>query len=161
MTYDTFSITRFYESLLENYLLLFTYITRDLVILKMSSSKNFDIVVYGAYGFTGKLVCEYLSQNYKSLKWAIAGRDKKSLEEVRSKFNLNEKVGTFVVDAKDQEGLRNMASQTKVLLDTAGPFALIGLGIVAACVYAGCHYCDITGEPTYIRQVIDCFHEDA
>lgn len=127
----------------------------------MSTAKTFDIVVYGAYGFTGKLVCEYISKNYSNINWAIAGRDKRSLEEVRAKFNLPEKVGIFAVGSSDKEGLLQMASQTKVVLDTAGPFAVVGLGIVEACVAGGCHYCDITGEPPYVRHVIDNFHAEA
>lgn len=127
----------------------------------MSASAKFDIIVYGAYGFTGKLVCEYLAQNYKNVSWAIAGRDKKSLEEVRSKLNLHEKIGMFTADSRDKEALHQMANQAKVILDTAGPFSIVGLGIVEACVSAGCHYIDITGEPPYIRQVIDRFHSEA
>lgn len=125
------------------------------------SSRTYDFVVYGAYGFTGKLICEYIVSNYPDIHWAIGGRDPKSLSAVREKFGLKESVGNFVVGATDAKGLLQMTSQTKVVLNAAGPFTIVGPGIVEACIAGGSHYCDITGEPPFVRNTIDNFHNAA
>jgi short subunit dehydrogenase-like uncharacterized protein len=124
-------------------------------------SREFDIIVYGAYGFTGELICEYLNLHYSSVKWAMAGRSEQSLKRVQATYNLPDTVEVIVVDAKDPVNLLEMTKRTAVVLNAAGPFALIGLGMVEACVAGGCHYCDITGEPQYVRSVIDTFHAKA
>ena len=82
--------------------------------------KKYEIIVYGATGFTGQICCKYLRDNYPDLIWAMAGRNKEKLEQIKSDFNLN--CDVVVADGADIEALRSLASQTKVVLSTAVPF---------------------------------------
>ncbi len=86
--------------------------------------KKYEIIVYGATGFTGQICCKYLRDNYKDLVWAMAGRNKEKLDQVKSDFNLE--CDVVVADGADLEALRSLTSQTKVVLSTAGPFARYG-----------------------------------
>ncbi len=124
-------------------------------------SRKYDIIVWGATGFTGKLVCEYFRKNYPELRWAIAGRSSKSLNDVKSLKMLSESVGVIVADISDPSSLRDMASQTRVVLTTAGPFDRIGTPIVKACIESGTSYCDITGESQWIRRIITEYNDQA
>ena len=121
--------------------------------------KKYEIIIYGATGFTGQICCKYLRDNYPDLVWAMAGRNKEKLEQIKSDFNLNSDV--VVADGADIEALRSLASQTKVVLSTAGPFARYGSLLVQACVENGTHYTDITGENHWVRGLIDKHHEEA
>ena len=121
--------------------------------------KKYEIIVYGATGFTGQICCKYLRDNYPDLIWAMAGRNKDKLEQIKSDFNLN--CDVVVADGADIEALRSLASQTKVVLSTAGPFARYGSLLVQACVENGTHYTDITGENHWVRGLIDKHHEEA
>src|SRR6266404_212135 len=126
----------------------------------MSSSK-FDIVVYGATGFTGQLVAEYLAANYKgdaSLKWAMAGRSKDKLASVRDAIGASADTPLIVADASDPASLKAMVAQAKSVISTVGPYQLYGSDLVAACVAAGVDYFDLSGEPVWMRQMIDA-HE--
>lgn len=138
----------------------------------MSSAGNrkYHIVVWGATGFTGSLCCDYIAARYtalkKPLKWAIAGRTETKLIELRSAICLKNKISesavdVIVADIRNASSLDAMAAQTKVILSTAGPFARIGEPIVDACVRNGCNYVDITGEPQFVRKVIDKHHAAA
>src|SRR3954462_102843 len=123
----------------------------------MSSSK-FDIVVYGATGFTGQLVAEYLAAHYKSdvgLKWAMAGRSKDKLASVRDAIGAAAETPLIVADAGDPASLRAMGDQTKSVISTVGPYMLYGNELLAACVEAGVDYFDLCGEPTWMRQMIE------
>src|SRR5713101_3378273 len=105
----------------------------------MSSSK-FDIVVYGATGFTGQLVAEYLAAHYKgdgNLKWAMAGRSKDKLASVRDAIGAPADTPLIVADAGDPASLQAMVSQTKSVIATVGPYQLYGSDLVAACVADG------------------------
>lgn len=106
-------------------------------------------------------MCEYLHNNYQNLKWGIAGRDHKCLENLKSKLKLKQQVSVHAVLGEDKKELCNLASQTKVMIDAAGPYLLVGSNIVEACVATGTNYIDITGEPPYVRNCIDRFHEEA
>ena len=121
--------------------------------------KKYEIIVYGATGFTGQICCKYLRDNYKDLVWAMAGRNKEKLDQIKSNFNLE--CDVIVADGADLEALRSLTSQTKVVLSTAGPFARYGSLLVQACVENGTHYTDITGENHWVRGLIDKHHEEA
>jgi len=125
------------------------------------ANRDFDIALYGATGFTGRLAAQYLAAGAATtkIKWAIAGRDKAKLKTLRDQ--LGNKPSLIVADIADREAVEAMASRTKVLLNTAGPFALYGTPVVDACVAARTHYADITGETVWIRGLIDRHHERA
>ncbi len=123
----------------------------------MSSSK-FDIVVYGATGFTGQLVAEYLAAQYKGdagLKWAMAGRSKDKLATVRDAVGAPADTSLIVADASDLASLKAMVAQTKAVITTVGPYQFYGNDVLAACVEAGVDYFDLCGEPLWMRQMID------
>src|SRR5580704_18502465 len=115
----------------------------------MPNKREFDVVLYGASGFTGRQTVRYFS-NFAppDLKWAIAGRNQSKLQA------LHGGVPVMVADSSDQTAIDKLVEQTRVLLTTAGPFALYGTGIVDACVRFRTHYCDITGETPWVRSLI-------
>src|SRR4051812_36674347 len=128
----------------------------------MSSSK-FDIVVYGATGFTGQLIAEYLAAHYKddtNLKWAMAGRSKDKLAAVRDAIGAPSDTSLVVADASDPASLKAMVARTKSVITTVGPYQLYGSDLLAACVAAGVDYFDLCGEPLWMRQMIET-HEAA
>src|SRR5438132_14204492 len=111
----------------------------------MPSSK-FDIVVYGATGFTGQLVAEYLATLYKgdaNLKWAMAGRSKDKLAAVRDAIGAPADMPLIVADADDPASLKAMVDQTKSVITTVGPYLLYGNELVAACAASGTDYFDL------------------
>lgn len=118
------------------------------------SQREFDIVMFGATGFTGQLVAEYLAGR-KPARWAIAGRNKDKLEA------LGLGVPIVVVDAQDRNGLEAVARRTKVICTTVGPYSKYGSALVGACANAGTHYCDLTGEVHWMRKMIDAHHGHA
>ena len=124
--------------------------------------REFDIIIWGASGFTGRLVAEYLYQNYSpnELKWAIAGRDANKLNKIRDKY-LNEKIPIIIADSFDEVSLSRMTKRTKVICTTVGPYAKYGSLLVKSCVSSKTHYCDLAGEAQWIRKMIDLYHEDA
>ena len=121
--------------------------------------KKYEIIVYGATGFTGQICCKYLRDNYSDLAWAMAGRNQDKLEQLKSNFKLE--CDVVVADRADLQALRSLASQAKVVLSTAGPFARYGSLLVQACVEEGAHYTDITGENHWVRGLIDKHHAEA
>ncbi|WP_262695159.1 saccharopine dehydrogenase family protein [Kordiimonas aquimaris] len=130
----------------------------------MSDSREFDIIVYGATGFTGRLVAEYLALQYgvgKSVKWAMAGRSAEKLSAVRNEIGAPDDTSFVVADASDPASIRAMANRTKVVLTTVGPYQLYGSDLVAACVEAGTDYVDLCGEPPWMRQMIDKYEAAA
>lgn len=128
----------------------------------MSSSK-FDIVVYGATGFTGQLVAEYLAAHYKGdrdLKWAMAGRSHDKLATVRDAIGAPADTPLIVADASDPASLKAMVDQTRSVISTVGPYLLYGSELLATCVASGTDYFDLCGEPPWMRRMIDT-HEAA
>jgi len=121
--------------------------------------KNFDIIVYGASGFTGKLCARYLSENAKDIKWAIAGRNKKKLEDIKKDLSLD--VDIFIAESNDEDALDNITLNTQVVLSTAGPFHRYSSKLVKSCVKNSSDYVDITGEFFWIREMIDLHHKEA
>src|ERR1700738_1917383 len=124
----------------------------------MTSSSQFDIVVYGATGFTGQLVAEYLAAHYTGKtapKWAMAGRSPDKLAAVRDAIGAPADTAWSAADAGDPASLKAMLEQTKSVLSTVGPYQLYGSDLVAACAAAGTDYLDLCGEPVWMRQMID------
>ena len=117
-------------------------------------SREFDIIVYGATGYTGRLVAEYLKDK-AGIKWAMAGRSADKLAEVRDLIGAAADTPLIVADASDPATLDNMVKRTKVVLTTVGPYQLYGNELVATCVANGTDYTDLCGEPAWMRQKID------
>ena len=122
--------------------------------------RDFDIIVYGATGFTGRLVAEYLGQQGVT-RWAMAGRSHARLEEVRDLIGAPADTPLVVADADDPASLKAMAESTRVVLTTVGPYQLYGEPLIAACVGAGTAYVDLCGEPAWMRHMIDAHHAAA
>ncbi len=121
----------------------------------MTTPRDFDLVLFGATGFTGRLVAEHLARSGDRPRWAIAGRTRGKLEE------LGLGVPVLVADAHDRPALDALARRTKVVCTTAGPYAKHGSELVAACAEAGTHYCDLAGEVQWMRRMIDRHHDRA
>jgi short subunit dehydrogenase-like uncharacterized protein len=124
----------------------------------MASAKKFDIVVYGATGFTGQLVAEYLAAHYKNdkdLKWAMAGRSLDKLKSVRDAVGAPPDTPLIVADSADEASLKAMVDQAKVVISTVGPYQFYGNELVVACAAGGTDYVDLCGEPIWMRQMID------
>lgn len=134
----------------------------------MAVAKPVHIVIWGASGFTGRLVAEHCARDYSNgqLNWAIAGRSQSKLESIRAELakqygdRINS-VPILVGDIQDPASMDAIASQTKVIISTAGPFAKIGSPVVEAAVRNGTHYCDITGETPWVKEMIEHHHDEA
>ena len=127
----------------------------------MKSSNVFDIVVYGATGFTGQLVAEYLAAHYKGdkqLKWAMAGRSLEKLAAVRDAIGAPADTPLIAADSNDVASLQAMIDQTRSVISTVGPYLLYGNDLVAACAASGTDYFDLCGETPWMRRIIDA-HE--
>ncbi len=129
------------------------------------SDRTFDVVLWGATGFTGRLVAEYLVRRHgaaAALRWAIGGRSRDKLEAVRAGLAAIDPAAgdlpILVGDSADRASLDGVARATRVVCSTVGPFARHGRELVAACVEAGTDYCDSTGEPQFVRAMIDAHH---
>lgn len=130
----------------------------------MNPKAEFDIIVYGASGFTGRLVAEYLAARYGvggEIKWAMAGRSAAKLAEVRDEIGAPKDTPLVVADASDAASVAAMVGRTKAVLTTVGPYQLYGSDLVAACAAAGTDYLDLCGEPAWMRQMIDAHHATA
>ena len=125
------------------------------------AARPFDLVIYGATGFTGRLVAEYLATHYAGRadapRWAMAGRSAAKLAEVRDVIGAPADTPLIVADAGDPASLAVMAQQARVVITTVGPFQLYGEPLVAACVAAGTDYADLCGEPLWMRRMIDTY----
>lgn len=131
------------------------------------TDRKHDLVLWGATGFTGRLVAEHLAERYDSneLKWAIAGRNEDKLESLRNHLaetdpNL-ESLPILVGDALDRQSLKEIAKKTKVICSTVGPYSLYGTDLVEVCVDQKTHYCDLTGESHWMQNMIDRHHQKA
>ncbi|MDP1631631.1 MAG: saccharopine dehydrogenase NADP-binding domain-containing protein [Caulobacter sp.] len=124
----------------------------------MNPKAEFDIIVYGATGFTGRLVAEYLAARYGvggSVKWAMAGRNAAKLEAVRDEIGAPKDTPLIVADANDAASLKAMVGRAKAILTTVGPYQLYGSDLVAACAAAGTDYLDLSGEPNWMAEMIE------
>lgn len=130
----------------------------------MNKIKEYDFVVYGATGFTGKLVVEYLVHKYSNnsqIKWALAGRNLEKLESVAASKNVPEGTGLLEVDSNNIASIEEMISKTKCVLTTVGPYQLYGNDIVSACAKSGIDYVDLCGEPGWMHEKINELTETA
>ena len=128
----------------------------------MTSSREFDIVLYGATGFAGKLTAEYLAKTGGDARIALAGRSHDKLLAVRETLGDSAQSWPLLTaDASQPSTLNAMAAQTQVVVTTVGPYAKYGLPLVAACAAAGTDYADLTGETNFIRESIDLYHKQA
>jgi short subunit dehydrogenase-like uncharacterized protein len=129
--------------------------------------RAFDVVVWGATGFTGKLVAEYLAEHHGSgpVRWALGGRSREKLEAVRrelaARWPAVAALPLLVADARDRRSLAAMTAQTSVVCSTVGPYAQHGNELVAACVETATDYTDLTGETPWIRRMVAQHHEAA
>ncbi|TDP63253.1 saccharopine dehydrogenase family protein [Roseateles toxinivorans] len=125
--------------------------------------RSYEVVLYGASGFVGRQTVAYFAEHAPTgLRWALAGRDEVKLRQVREACGPGAAAaGLIVADAQDAAALNALAAQTRVVLSTAGPFALHGSALVAACVEQRTHYVDITGETPWVRGLIDRHHDRA
>jgi short subunit dehydrogenase-like uncharacterized protein len=127
-------------------------------------SRKYDVVLYGASGFVGRQTAAYFARHSQvrtmGLTWALAGRSADKLEVVRKACGAPN-VGIVVAEAHDAAAMDALARNARVVLSTAGPFALYGSELVAACVRHGTHYVDITGETPWVKGLIDRHHQDA
>jgi short subunit dehydrogenase-like uncharacterized protein len=127
------------------------------------ADRSYDVILYGATGFVGQQTVAYFANHPQvkalGLKWAVAGRSKDKLQAVLRRHAAQ--AGVVVADAQDAAALDALARSARVVLSTAGPFALYGSELVAACVRHGTHYVDITGETPWVRGLIDKHHARA
>jgi short subunit dehydrogenase-like uncharacterized protein len=131
-------------------------------------ARQYDVLLWGATGYTGRLVAEFLLGRYgagSKLRWALGGRNRAKLEAIRGElagaYPHAAKLPIVLGDATDRASLDALVRQTRVVCTTVGPYALHGRELVAACVDAGTDYCDLTGETTFVRETIDLHHERA
>ena len=120
-------------------------------------NKPFDLIVFGATGFTGRLVAEYLFKTYGTggtVKWAMAGRSRSKLEQVRNELAIDKALPLLVADAADPAALKALVAQAKVVITTVGPYQLHGQALITACAQAGTDYVDLCGEPGWMAQMI-------
>lgn len=127
------------------------------------ADRPFDLVVYGATGYTGRLVAEYLAHHYqgKGPKWAMAGRSADKLAEVRDLIGAPADTPLVVANSDDPASIRALAESARVIVTTVGPYQLYGEPLLAACVAAGTDYGDLCGEPVWMRQMADKYHQAA
>ena len=149
----------------------------DVPILPPRESRRFDLILWGATGFTGKLVADYLARHHDRgdahgggasstpLSWALAGRNLEKLEAVRAalakEFPHLANLPLLTGDGRDKASLDALVRAARVVITTVGPYALHGRALVAACVEAGTDYVDLAGETPFIRDLIDAHHPAA
>lgn len=127
------------------------------------NQREFDIIIWGATGFTGRLVAEYMLQKYGvdgDVKWAMGARNISKLETVQRELGA-EQVPTVIADSQKEDTIENMVQRAKVICTTVGPYAQYGSSLVAACVKYQTDYCDLAGEVQWMRKMIDQYHETA
>jgi len=130
----------------------------------MRASAEHDLVVYGATGFTGRLIAEHLATRYGAegkVRWALAGRSRDKLAGVRQSLGLPESFPLIIADANDPASLNRLAEQTRVCISAVGPYQIYGSAMVAACAAVGTDYVDLCGEPAWMRGMIDAHEKTA
>ena len=120
------------------------------------ANTKYDIVVFGASGYTGRLVAEYLQQEYANtdLKWAMAGRSLDKLASVRTALGISESVELVSVDSDNAASVGQMVSDCKVVITTVGPYQLYGEELIKQCAQQGTDYVDLSGEPSWMHETI-------
>ncbi|HSW14253.1 MAG TPA: saccharopine dehydrogenase NADP-binding domain-containing protein [Solimonas sp.] len=131
----------------------------------MGKKRLYDIVLFGATGFTGALTAEYLAGHHGKLRWALAGRNQQKLEAVRERLAAIDpgcaKLPLLIADVDDSDSLRRVAEAARVVITTVGPYIRYGEPLVAACAAAGTDYVDLTGEPEFVDRMWLGYHEQA
>jgi short subunit dehydrogenase-like uncharacterized protein len=132
----------------------------------MTKRRDYDLVLFGATGFTGALTAEYLARNApEKMRWALAGRNRAKLEQVRERLaaidSKLDELPLIEADSADAAALKSLALSTRVVVTTVGPYAQFGEPLVAACAAAGTDYCDLTGEPEFVDTMWLRHHETA
>ena len=128
----------------------------------MNNARQYDVILYGATGFTGQLVAEFLDENPQhGISWALAGRNLSKLQKVAQSLANNPALSCIAAEADHLDELKNLASQTKVVISTVGPYAKLGSKLVEACATTGTHYCDLTGEIPWLKEMIAKWSEVA
>lgn len=130
----------------------------------MATGREFDVIVYGSTGYTGRLVAEYLAKTYGvggDVKWAMAGRSADKLAAVRDEIGAPADTPFVVADANDPASLKAMADRAGCICTTVGPYQLYGEALVSACAEAGTDYVDLCGEPAWMHQMIDKYESAA
>jgi short subunit dehydrogenase-like uncharacterized protein len=129
------------------------------------SQREFEIILWGASGFTGRLVADYLYANYgqgNELRWALAGRNQSKLEGIVEEIaGAKDALPIVIADSGDLAAMKAMAARTQVICTAVGPYALYGTNLVAACVEKGTDYCDLTGELQWMKRVIGEYQSEA
>lgn len=123
----------------------------------MQATATYDLIIYGATGFTGQLVAEYLHQQYgvnNSIRWAMAGRSINKLQAVRDQLGIPHDIPLIVADSSDREAIQAMVVQSRVIITAVGPFQLYGNELIAACAANGTDYVDLCGEPGWMAEMI-------
>ena len=124
----------------------------------MSETKKYDFIVFGATGFTGKLVVEYLVETYlgnPEIKWALAGRNLEKLKSVAKSKNVPDDICLFTADSNDKTSVENLVSKTRCILTVVGPYQLYGNNIIESCAKSGTDYVDLCGEPGWMHEKIN------
>jgi len=128
------------------------------------AERKYDLLVWGATGFTGKWVAKHLFDHYSdgSLKWGIAGRNPDKLNDVREFIgDHSSSTQGELADSDNSDSLDKLVANTNVIISTVGPYAYYGSKLVEACAKAGTHYVDLTGEVPWMREMIDAHHDTA
>jgi short subunit dehydrogenase-like uncharacterized protein len=131
---------------------------------RITSSAEIDLVVYGATGFTGRLVAQRLAQRLgprSGISWGIAGRSEQKLAAVREEIGRQSDVSLIMASADDPASLEALAARTKMVITTVGPYQLYGAPLVAACARSGTDYLDLAGETAWMRSMIDAHDAQA
>ena len=116
----------------------------------MNNQKKYDFVIYGASGFTGKLVVEYALSTYldaNSVTWALAGRNLEKLNNLKKDLNIPSYIDMLEVDSTNQQSIDNLVSRTKCVLTTVGPYQLYGEKIIRTCIKIWCRLGDSNSRP--------------
>ncbi|MFS2316735.1 saccharopine dehydrogenase family protein [Maricaulis sp. D1M11] len=124
-------------------------------------NRTYDVVVFGATGFTGRLVAEYLANQHGDVAWAMAGRSADKLAAVRDEIGAPEDTPLLVADSADAGSLARLAEQTRAVITTVGPYQSYGEPLVKACVVAGTDYVDLCGEPAWMHDIIQTYDDAA
>jgi short subunit dehydrogenase-like uncharacterized protein len=129
------------------------------------SDRQFDVAILGATGYSGTITAEYMAGKRKNERIAIAGRSLDKLDELKAdlvKINpANSDITVVVVDATNFDQVKALAAKSKVMISFVGPYRKFGEPVVRACVEAGCNYLDTTGEPPFVQEIIEKYHDEA
>jgi short subunit dehydrogenase-like uncharacterized protein len=139
------------------------YFTEEICMLN-SANKKYDVIIFGATGFTGKLVVEYFLSQYAGndqISWAMAGRNLEKLATVRDELNAPPNTPLIEANGDDVDSIAKLVEQTAVVLTTVGPYQIYGENLVRACAASGTGYVDLCGEPTWMHDMIAKYQTQA